>query len=281
LRMQTLLPVLLLSFLCFVVRSEAPLSTCRDLYPQPCARWHKFGFCSIEQYKPIMHNKCKMTCGYCDDKSRCQDMAGTERCGHWNNMGFCNSDFPHILKVCRSTCQQCSEIYCPRSKVRNGYFNLKEGDDPSQLPKIGINGVTAPGTVVNITCKPGFQVMGETSVMCQADGKYDKPLGVCVRSYECQVPQYEVTREGLDRYFLVSKVMDSNNMVSPGAFVLLVCQNGRKQQSFCSGFGTWLPALRDCDDDSAPWTMWYGNYLNGQNSNNSKREISDIEDDTE
>ena len=72
LRMQMLLhslhryTALLLFFLCLAVRAED--STCRDLYPQPCARWQKFGFCSIEEYKPIMHNKCKATCGYCNGK---------------------------------------------------------------------------------------------------------------------------------------------------------------------------------------------------------------------
>ena len=37
-----------------------------------------------------------------------------------------------------------------------------------------------------------------------------------------------------------------------------VCQNGRKMQSFCSSFGTWLPAIRDCDDESVEWSRWYG-----------------------
>ena len=81
-----------------------------------------------------------------------------------------------------SKCDVTLSTDCPRLKVRNGYFVLKEGDNPSELPKMGVNSITAPGQVVNITCKPGFQVMGEETVTCLANGRYDKPLGVCVRA---------------------------------------------------------------------------------------------------
>lgn len=253
------------------VRSFAVLATlvvlvvseegCADLYPRSCKKWEKKGFCNIEKHQPALREKCRKTCNFCE-ADRCFDLADTSRCEEWMNLGLCNEG--KVSEMCAMTCETCTgqdEARCPTQSIRNGRFVSIENAYSKQKGnlRVDISGVISAGTEVRVECDSGYQLMGNDRVQCQDNGQYNGELGVCIRNNECEVPTYGHTYKKLDRYFLVSEPMGlDKNTVSPGTYAILVCQNGRKMQSFCSSFGTWLPPIQDCDDDSLEWSRWYG-----------------------
>ncbi|XP_063675286.1 uncharacterized protein LOC134812032 [Bolinopsis microptera] len=234
--------------------------SCTDLYPRSCKKWEKKGFCEIEKHRPALREKCRRTCNFCA-VSRCFDLVKTDKCEEWLNLGLCEEG--KVSEMCSMTCGSCSsddDQKCPTLSIRNGRFPSIEEAYSKQKGnlRVDISGVITAGTEVRIECDTGFQLMGSSQVQCLENGQYDGELGVCIRDNECEVPTYGHTYNKLDRYFLVSEPMGlEKNTVSPGTYAILVCQNGRKQQSFCSSFGTWLPPIRDCDDESAEWSRWY------------------------
>lgn len=243
---------------------------CADLYPRHCRKWERQGYCSVTKYKPSLQKKCRKSCNFCEEAT-CYDMLDTSRCEEWLNLGLCEEG--SVSEMCAYTCGTCAtNPKCPMLSIKDGYFTSDgEQQNESNMARTDISGVIDANTMVKIQCKSGFQLMGAGTVTCQSDGQYDGELGVCVRNNECEVPTYGTSYKKLDRYFLVSEPMSHNiNTVSPGTYAILVCTNGRKQQSFCSGFGTWLPPLRDCDDDNADWDRWYQEDV----SNLSKRHMA-------
>jgi len=250
-------PLIALATLAVLVVSD---DSCTDLYPRACSKWEKRGFCNIEKHRPALREKCRKTCNFCK-ASRCFDLVTTAKCEEWLNLGLCEEG--KVSEMCSFTCGTCTaddEAKCPTLSLRNGRFtSIQEAySKGKENLRMDISGVISAGTEVRIECDTGFQLMGNDRVQCLASGLYDGELGVCIRDNECEVPTYGHTYKKLDRYFLVSEPMGlSKNTVSPGTYAILVCQNGRKQQSFCSSFGTWLPPIQDCDDEDAEWTRWY------------------------
>lgn len=245
---------LLLSLVVLVISEE---TACTDLYPRNCRRWAKKGYCSVLKHRPALQTKCRRSCNFCEE-STCFDLAGTSSCEEWLHLGLCAEG--KVTEMCALTCGRCSSrdpAKCPSLSIEHGYF-LSRGNLKKNNLKVEINGITTAGSVVKIGCDDGYQLMGNDKVRCLSNGVYDGKLGVCIRKNECEVPTYGITYNRIDRYFLVSEAMSLNsNVVSPGTYAILVCQNGRKQKSFCSSFGTWLPPLKDCDDDTAEWSRWY------------------------
>lgn len=242
---------LLLSLVVLVVSED---TACTDLYPRSCRKWQRKGYCSIKKHRPALQTKCRRSCNFCEE-STCFDLAGTTSCEEWLRLGLCTEG--KVSEMCALTCGGCSSedpAKCQTLSIEHGYFVSKGNSKKSGNLKMEINGVSTAGGEVRIQCEDGYQLMGNDKVRCLSHGVYDGKLGVCIRKNECEVPEF-----GSDRYFLVSESMSLNsNEVSPGTYAILVClRNGRKMKSFCSSFGTWLPALRDCYDDTAKWSRWY------------------------
>jgi len=145
---------------------------------------------------------------------------------------------------------------CPQLYVRNGVISGDNIEDNTRDRK-SIAGPLTQGDVVRIDCSDGFQHMsGSPYLECQADGTYNASAGVCISRTECIVP------EKMDGYILTSDSLLNyiKRTVSPGTYAVMVCRNGRRAQSVCSSYGTWIPSIRDCNDDKGEWKIWKDHY---------------------
>lgn len=250
--------ILALSF-AFAISQEV----CKDLYPKNCKKWLKNGFCNNYLFKPILQSKCRKSCGYCNEQ-KCVDLVDRKQCSGWLNMGLC--EMGKVSAMCARTCNSCNvQTYCQRLSIENGRFVSGTNNEiRNENLKVDVSKVISAGTEVKVECDRGYQLMGPDSVTCLSNGEYDRKFGVCVRHGMCPVPTYG----DRDRtYFLLSESMTVDNdltKVSPGTFGVLLCADmNRKLETFCSSYGTWLPRLGACDDDTVPWQpIKYENTIN-------------------
>lgn len=253
-----ILPGSFILALLVVLTGADEIDTCVDLNPRSCARWEKLGYCQQQRYKTTLQSKCRKTCDYCTE-SKCFDIVPTSRCEDWANIGLCYEG--KVSSMCAYSCGTCSSIAsCPSLVIDGGQFVGEDGSgfNRKNAAKTDISEITEAGGGLQVRCNTGYELMGAGSVTCQEDGQYDGQLGVCVRKNECDLPYNNNKYNQIDRYFLLSPGASFlDDTVAPGTYVYQVCTNGRKQRSYCSSYGTWLPPIKDCADDTVDWSRWY------------------------
>ncbi|XP_074663007.1 uncharacterized protein LOC141915394 [Tubulanus polymorphus] len=80
-----------------------------------CASYARYGYCEHEQHKSYMKERCKKSCGFCEDddssggsKSKCVDIQTD--CLTWKRQGFCqHSNYKqYMMNNCPKTCSFCN-----------------------------------------------------------------------------------------------------------------------------------------------------------------------------
>ena len=148
-----------------------------------------------------------------------------------------------------STLPSCEPLKCPQlDNVTNGYFEWK-----------GARGVF--GDVVSVVCEDGYEVEGDTSLLCNSSGLWNSTIPSCV-ALEC--PKLDnITNGHFEPYRDINVFTDN---------VTLVCDTGYHISGnsvlSCNSSGLWDSAMPSCQPMECPDL---GNVTNG----NFEQNVSD------